>query len=567
MRRAASAALAAVAIAGARPPAPAAAQQPPVCDGFTIRAIRVGTAGLFDDDRRVPSWVRRLADALSWRTREHVARADLVFAEGDRCDARRLADTERLLRAQPYLRSATVVTTPAPGGQVDVEIQTRDDWSLGADLSIVAHRPNALRSARLTETNLFGQGVTGQVRYDNRGRRPGAVLDLVHRHVLGRNYVELNAGRTSVGPVAEIEAYHPFDSEFDRVGWLTGVRYREDPFAFLAPGLGGATLPTRYQIFTVAAEGRIGRIGRQLLLGLSMQHTRVRPSGGALAGEPAADSLAQAVLNGRYGDRERFAANLVLGARSVRRVKRTRLDAVHTTEDVREGAEGRVTIGRGLAVGGLAGDLFLMAEAFAGGAPFGPALLYARARVEGLRPSGASVWRDVIAAGEAFAYAPTSRRGVMVLGVHASGGWRTTTPFQLALGEGDGLRGFGRGLPVGRRAVGHLEYRHYAGTLQGVGDIGWAAFIDAGRGWAGDAPFAQEYDLRAAAGIGLRFAFPPGSKYVFRMDVAAPVSGGSGLELRFGTRQQFGILRQETSDLRRSRQPVATQPPFNSFAY
>ncbi len=563
---AASALLAAAVFASAVPVRPLAGQQV-VCNGLTIHAIRVGTAGLFDDDQRVPRWVRQVAEGLSWRTREQVARADLLFGEGDRCDARRLAETERLLRAQPYLRSASVVTTPAPGGGVDVEVQTRDDWTLGGDVSIVAHGGTSLRSARITETNLFGMGMVGQLRYDNRGRRPGAVLDLTHRHLLGRNYAELNIGRTSVGPVAELEAYRPFDSEFDRIGWLTGASYREDPFAFLAPGLGGATLPTLYQSFTVAAEGRIGRIGRQLMIGLSMQHTRVRPSGAALASDPADDAVAQSVLAGRYGDRERFAANLVLGARSVRRIKRSRLDAVHTIEDVREGAEGRITIGRGLAVGGLAGDLFLMAEGFAGGAPFGPSLLYLRGRVEGLRSSGSATWRDVIAASEAYLYTPMSRRGTMVFGVHASGGWNTTTPFQLALGEGDGLRGFGRGLPVGRRVVGHAEYRHYAGTLRGIGDIGWAAFVDAGRGWAGDAPFARDYDLRAAGGIGLRFAFPPGSKYVFRVDVAAPISGGGGPELRFGTRQQFGILRQEPGDLRRSRQPVATQPPFNSFAY
>jgi len=128
------------------------------------------------------------------------------------------------------------------------------------------------------------------------------------------------------------------------------------------------------------------------------------------------------------------------------------------------------------------------------------------------------------------------------------------------------MRGYGRGNPVGQRVVAHSEYRHYAGTLRGIGDFGWAAFTDVGRGWDGGMPFAENIPWRASVGAGLRFSFPPGSKYVARMDLAVPL-GGRGVEVRFSTRQHFSILRPEPSDVTRSRQPTATQPPFNSFPY
>lgn len=536
-----------------------------VCAGHTIGDIRIRTAGLFDGDRRVPGWVEHVASALSWRTRPEVVSNDLLFNRGEPCDAHRLKETERLLRLRPYLRSAVIRSVTRGDSVVDLDVDTRDDWSLGGDISVSTSEGGQLRSARLTETNLLGYGVLGRVRYDNRGRQPGVQLDLLHRHLIGNNHVEMIAGRTSVGPVWSVAVFRPFETEYDFTGWFAGISRIEEPFGMHADTLGGVTVPRLREAFGINSEWRVGPEGLQMLGGFSVMHTRVRQSDPAFASDPADDSLAQASVAGLFREVRRFAINVTAGARSIRRVAHSRLDAVNAVEDVREGLEVRVTAGRGLEVGGLPPDWFALAEGYAG-VHVGRTLLFVRSRAEGLRLRGASRWHDLLVSGDVFTYSPVRRRGVMVMAARAAGGWRMRQPFQLSLGEGEGMRGFGRGTAVGRRLVTHGEYRHYAGTVRGIGDIGWAAFVDAGRGWAGDAPFARDHSWRASVGGGLRFAFPPGSKYVARMDLAVPLDGGP-VELRFATRQQFSILRPEPGDVRRSRQAVSTQPPFNSFPY
>jgi len=537
-----------------------------VCDGYRINSIRIRNAGLFDGDNRVPRWVESLAGALSWRTRASVVANDLRFSEGDECDPLYLAETERLLRLRPYLRSAAIRTTPAPGGQVDVEVDTRDDWSLGGDLSIAFHDRVEFRSLRLTETNLMGQGILGRLRVDRRGREPGVVFDGLHPHLMRINYLQVQGGQTSVGPVAAVNVYRPFETELDRFGWFVGASRLEEPFGLHTDSIGPVTVPRLRQTFGINAQRRIGPEGLQVMGGVSVLYHRITQSGPALASDPANDSAAQAGLAGAYSDVRRFSVAVSAGARAIRRVAHSRLDAVHAIEDVSEGLEVRVSLGRALAISDLQPDWFAMAEGYLGAHVAGRTLLFVRTRTEGLRRPGATRWHDLIASGDVLTYTPSGRRGVIALAVRAAGGWRMRQPFQLSLGEGEGMRGYGRGHAVGRRVVAHGEYRHYAGTLRGIGDVGWAAFVDVGRGWAGGIPFAADHPWQAAAGGGLRFSLPPGSKYVARMDLAVPLRGGP-VELRFSTRQHFTILRQEAADVARSRQPMSTQPPFNSFPY
>jgi outer membrane protein assembly factor BamA len=58
--------------------------------------------------------------------------------------------------------------------------------------------------------------------------------------------------------------------------------------------------------------------------------------------------------------------------------------------------------------------------------------------------------------------------------------------------------------------------------------FGGAAFVDAGKMWAGDVPFGQTVSLRVGTGIGLIFAVPRSSRHTLRVDVAAPLISDPG---------------------------------------
>ncbi len=123
-----------------------------MCAGHPIRQIRVFPSALFSIEQQpFSSLFEDISAALSWETHVGVVRRELRFHEGEPCDPRRLAESARVLRNEPYLRSAIIVTAPASGDSVDVEVTTRDEWALGGELRIDTRGPHALKAARISE--------------------------------------------------------------------------------------------------------------------------------------------------------------------------------------------------------------------------------------------------------------------------------------------------------------------------------------------------------------------------------------------------------------------------------
>jgi hypothetical protein len=542
-------------------PAGAAAQAS--CDGRPIGSVRVSTRAVFQsDDTSLTGRARGLGNALHWRTKESTVRRALLFRPGDPCDLRRLRETERLLRAQPHFRDAWVTARPGPRG-TEVLVETQDDWALRGSIRV---EEDEIRRLRITEENLLGRGIRVQLRYTGVGREPGLELSGLHRQVFGRLDAELSFGTSGVGYVADQSLLRPFESEFDRVAWRESARYRKEPFPLVSGSLGTVAQPVVLFAGDGGAAWRFGEPGRLRLLGVALSGERLFVEGAPLAPDPAADSLAGAALAGRYTERRRLRVYALLGARALRFTQRTGMDAVNAAEDIREGLEAGLVLGRSLGGGGgLQRDWFAAVELFLGGPVAGSSLLFARGKLEGRRLRDLERWDGVLASGDLLLYQKIGGRGTMVLGLSGAGGWRTSAPFQLLLGGPGGIRGHGSStLPAGRRVVAHAEHRYFAGTVLRTFDIGTALFVDAGRGWAGDASFGEDTGLLGAVGAGLRVAFPSGSRLTYRLDVAAPLGGrGRGLELRIGLRQQFGLVRGEPDDVSRSREQVSSVTLFN----
>jgi hypothetical protein len=163
---------------------------------------------------------------------------------------------------------------------------------------------------------------------------------------------------------------------------------------------------------------------------------------------------------------------------------------------------------------------------------------------------------------DAWAYLQPSvgSRQTFVAAVSGVGGWHGRIPFQLTLGGDTGLRGYPRHLaPGGRRLVGSFEHRVFWGwPFAELLDLGSVAFVDAGKIWPGDVVFGTESPVRRTVGLGLRAAFPPGSRQTFRVDVGLPVGLGverRGLVFSFGSGQVIGrqISRRDPQLTRSSR--------------
>ena len=156
-----------------------------------------------------------------------------------------------------------------------------------------------------------------------------------------------------------------------------------------------------------------------------------------------------------------------------------------------------------------------------------------------------------------------TRRRTQIASVEFAGGWNTSIPMQLQLGTNRvGVRGYeGSKTAGGRRAVARLEERLIFPGFKKYMGFGGAAFVDAGKMWAGDVPFGNTVNPRVGAGVGLIFAVPRSSRVNLRVDVAGPLVPDPGAHWGVNFTITSGRLRfwRPASDLTRAR--LAAQAP------
>ena len=100
----------------------------------------------------------RLANRLHIVTREDVVRRQLLFKSGDRYSKRLMEESERMLRSARYLYDASIRPVAYHDGKVDVEVRTRDVWTLNPGISFGRHGGKNTAGIELEELNLLGRG-------------------------------------------------------------------------------------------------------------------------------------------------------------------------------------------------------------------------------------------------------------------------------------------------------------------------------------------------------------------------------------------------------------------------
>ena len=262
------------------------------------------------------------------------------------------------------------------------------------------------------------------------------------------------------------------------------------------------------------------------------------------------------------------------GQRNVYFQRRRALDAVRGTEDVRLGVEAEIAVGRSLSAFSDGDDLKVDVGFSLAGAPVRSVVAGVRATASGRRDYGAREgqfeWRSVFGQADGWAYWRPSEasRHTFVAAASVVGGWRTTVPFQLTLGNRAGLRGFPtHAYPGERRWVATVEHRAYLGwPYARLFDLGTALFVDAGQMWAGGDTFGVDSPLAASVGAGLRLAFPPGSRRTYRLDVAVPLTRGYSARdvvFTFGVGQAVGRDLGDDPQLRRSNRRALSASLFS----
>jgi len=512
-----------------RPPVAPSGRLTTACNGQRIDDIVVySEAPSVANLQRVPL-IARIARSMHATTRTELVRRFLLLDETQPCDELRRAESERILRAQPFIADADVFVIPNDHGGVELEVHTSDEVSMVLGGSVRAQSPN-LSFLLLGNANLAGQGlfVSGAWR-DGLDLRDAFTLRLEDHQFLGRPWVfSSEFERATLGGSYRIEGSQPFLTDLQRVAWRVRTGMTKGFVEMRMPGEDTPTLASQRTYFDIGGIARIGPPGRLSLIGASLtgddEETGDRlllPENGVLVDLGRSPRI--------YPSHKIARANLLLGVRDIRFVRAEGLDALNATQDVPVGFQLGTLFGRSVAaLGAREADVFMAGDLYLG-ATKGIATLRVQAQGEGRRGAGTSLWDGVLTTGRVTHYLKFSPWHLNTATLEWSGGYRQRTPFQLLIGVPEGgVRGYEESrLAGGQRLVARLDERFRLGTVNGLADAGIAFFMDAGRMWQGDVPFGTDTPFKTSIGFSILGAAPIHSARMWRVDFALPLSSGA----------------------------------------
>ncbi|MHB1862465.1 MAG: BamA/TamA family outer membrane protein [Gemmatimonadaceae bacterium] len=548
--------------------APAAAQRAPAgpdrrCDGDTVTAIEIHSSPAALQGIAT-SW-RGLADVAGLHftvTQPRVVMAYLLLAVGQPCTERDRSESERLLRLQPYLASATVRTLPDGPGRVRVDVRTEDELPVLAGI-----RMRGLAPQRLTigSENVSGMGLTIALSAE-RGLayRSGFGVRAVQYGAFGRPYtLAVSAQRYPLGGGWSVEFAHPFLTDLEWNAFHTGAQAMRAYYPVIRPVGQDLALSVRRSTYDVGAVTRIGS-GRVVgvvgaaLIGEDV-HTGAGPviiSDSGLVSVPV-----DTALGGRFPAFRVTRLTAIGGLRALRFVTVRGFDALTATQDVGRGVQFAAMAGPSMFSSTLNSDIFLSADVYAG---LGGSHSFATVRFngEGRADRASHRWDGVVGNGRLAWYAKPVDLTTQVVSLDFSAIQHLAFPLQLTFRDHDGgLPGYPNAtFAGGRRAVVRVEERRLLRPLTPRADVAVGAFVDAGKLWAGDVPYGVTTGVHTAVGVSLLSAVPAGGKRTYRLDLAVPLNrppGGARWELRFSSADRSQLLWQEPGDVARARAGAA----------
>src|SRR5437879_1957892 len=128
--------------------------------GAIIGEVRIANGDIFDlSDEKENGILYRAANAIHIRTRAAVVRRQLLFKPGERVSVRLIEESERLMRSNRIFYDVSIVPVGYRDGVVDIEVRTRDTWTLEPGVSASRARGVNKTGRSIQDTNAFGTGV------------------------------------------------------------------------------------------------------------------------------------------------------------------------------------------------------------------------------------------------------------------------------------------------------------------------------------------------------------------------------------------------------------------------
>jgi hemolysin activation/secretion protein len=525
-RQALSLAVACVVALGAGLPMPTPAQPvanaPPTFPELEavqarIGEVRVRTEDVFDtQDAKEAGALYRWANALHIQTRTGVIENALLFKRGDPVSVAVIDETERLLRGERYLYDVQIRPTAYRDGVVDIEVVTRDSWTLVPGLSAGRAGGENTSGIRLREYNFLGTGTTLGIGHSNGVDRSSNQLLVSNDRVFGsRTAATLSLASNSDGERYAASVVRPFYS-LDAT-WGAGATAVKDNRIDAVYNAGNVVSEYRHrqqqaEVFAGWSRGRVDGWVQRYSVGVSLLDDAFELEPGRTA--PSALNADERLVGP-------FVRYELIEDRYAKVINR---DMIGVPEFLALGLASTVQLGwASTALGSSHDALLYQASVSRGFVPSPEQTLLASASIEGQYTDGHV--RKQLFGVEGKYYLQQSKRWLFYA---AASGDMLTNPDvldMLLLGGDNGLRGYPLRYQAGdKRALLTLEERIYSNLfVWNLFRVGAAAFVDVGRAWGGPHVNNVNPGWLADAGVGLRLSSVRlSTKDIVHIDIAFP---------------------------------------------
>ena len=512
-------------------PAPASASAGLASDealeqaGVIIGEIRIDNLDIFDTRlEEEDNTLFRLANWLHLQTRRETIEQQLLFARGERYNARLLRESERALRADGYLRDAHIQVTVVHDGVVDLVVSTQDVWTLKPGVSFGRKGGRNSSSIGIQETNLLGLGKQLGVDVSSGVDRTSKAMTYQDRQLFGSRWtLSAEYDDNSDGRAQKLALERPF-------------------YALDTRRAGGLSLRNERRVDSIYSQGQV----------VNQYDVRDRHAT-AWTGwsDGLRDGAALRWMTGMTFDERRYDPLPALGAASVATDGRRLLypwigfswvedqfiathnqDQIGKTEDIALGWNVRGQLGATSSQLGSDRSAGVFDTGFSKGWMPGPSQTWllagsAEGRIERQGLSGGLFKLS------ARWYQRQSAQRSLFASVGIDRGVRLDPDQQITLGGDTGLRGYPLRYQSGSgRWIATIEERAFSDWFPfRLFHVGGAVFYDMGRTWDGALPGDSAQGLLRDAGFGLRLGNSrSGLGTVVHVDAAFPMDGDKSIK-------------------------------------
>lgn len=474
------------------------------------------------------NWLFRWANNFHLLTRESTIRQQLLFNEGETVPVRLLEETARLLRRQGYFHDVDVRPVSRCGDSIDVEVITKDNWSLTPTLAFDNVGGESTYSIGMRDSNLLGRGKLLALKRGKELDRQSTELLYQDNNVLGsrlRNRVSLMD--SSDGDTRAFDLDLPFYSLDTRFAWAVRLLDQERLDTQYARGV--EVSEVRHDIEDYTAElgfssGLSNGVTRRWRLGFRHQQDRF-----ALSDELPPPDIFPA---------ERQMDYLFVGFEAVedRYATAFNLDQIYRTEDLHLGFRVNFSAGYASKVFGSDQHRLILRGSFHDSLLFSTDSYWQHElEWEGFYNQDSKVSEDVLVRYEHRYFHRQTERYSFFARAEAVYGKNLNSHRQTVLGGTTGARGFENRFQTGdSRFLLSLEERWYSDIhLFNLVRLGAAVFVDTGRVWTDDPDVLEDSTWLANVGFGLRLASSKAaSNRIAHLDFAFPLThaGEQGVE-------------------------------------